>query len=927
MSRILLVDGNSIINRAFYGMNHARRLTDRSGRPTGAVYTFLTILLSVLQDENYTHLAICFDRKEKTFRHLKYSEYKAQRKPMPEELFVQLNILKELLHELNISSLELPGFEADDLIGTLSKMASKSEIFCDILSGDRDDHQLLDEYVSQIYPSKGSRIKITVDNLPEHFNGITARQVIDYKAIMGDSSDNIPGVKGLGEKAAAALLGQYDNLDSIYEHLDELKPAQRKKLEEGREMAFLSRELATIDRNVDLSSLIKDLSDLIYDGIKGMRARNSLMDLGFKSICDRLDFGEEQKPDKSYQVRAINNHIFIDLLTYRRKLTSEHNNSATNNSESIFIKHKDSKVFAALDYKEFLFVTIFDYDKSSTNFEKVKYELFNEAQTETLVAFDLKSELKFFDYYEDRKYFDPQIANYLLGNSDKPADAVTLWENLSSEKLSEDDNFKLDLFDISEKNLSDIVESILNFKSANEFEDRSKKHNIEVLVDEAMFDKTFMTEDDYHFILELYATYLASKYLKKEIITRDVKTLAYEIEMPLIAVLAKMETIGVLINKEHLKGLDKEFEASIKNLETEIFKEVGHDFNLKSPQQLSTVLFDELNYESGKKNSSGHYSTAADVLENLAKEHELVNKILEHRKLVKLQSTFIQGLLKDLDENDRIHTNFHQDLTNTGRLSSSNPNLQNIPIKSDEGIRIREAFIASKNHVLIDADYSQIELRLLAAMSEDENMLAAFNENRDIHGETARALFKNSLGEISHEERSHAKVVNFSIVYGVSEFGLSKTLDIPFGAARRYIYNFYLQYPMIKEFMDGIIKDAKDKNYVETMFGRRRYTSELKQGNFNQRKAAERAAMNMPIQGTAADLMKLAMVKVSRRFKEEKLEADILLQVHDEILLEVPCEEAEQAMAILKETMESVAKLRVPLLVEAGIADNWAKAH
>lgn len=902
MRKVLLVDGNSIINRAFYGMNQARHLSDKSGRPTGAVYTFMNMLLAVMADYEFTYLAICFDRKEKTFRHLKYDEYKAQRKPMPEELAVQLAILKDLLKDLKIKTLELAGFEADDLIGTLSRICSEEKIACYILSGDRDDHQLLNEYVSQIYPSKGSRILITEENLPEHYYGLTANKVVDFKAIMGDNSDNIPGVKGLGEKAASSLLTEYESLDQIYEHLDEVKPAQKKKLIEGKEMAYLSRDLATIDKNVDIAKILTSIDELNFDGIKGPEARTALLDLGFRKICERLNLDDSEEVEVDLTILYLEFGAYSDLLS--KILSTE--DSGRVGKINLYVSLSTSK---QIEVMYFLFKHNDCYYLSSlvidSNEKRIQLAKVVSLDNIVICSYKLKELLKRFKYYQIREYFDPYIANYLLGNMDKVDSALELRELLLNRSAF-------------------TVEQIISLLSRN-----SKSHgnlNSDYHIDALELTNEVIQNLDIVIISELLACSEVSVYLRDEIASRGAEKLAYEIEMPLIPILAEMESNGVLIDKKFILSLDKEFEDKIQSLEDEIFSEVQHEFNLKSPQQLSVVLFEELKYEAGKKSSTGHYSTAADVLEALAEEHELVQKILDHRKLSKLQSTFIQALQKDLDEEDRVHTTFHQALTNTGRLSSSDPNLQNIPIKSDEGRRIREAFIASPGNVLLDADYSQIELRLLAEISHDINMIEAFKNGRDIHAETARALFSTSEN-ITAQQRSHAKVVNFSIVYGVSEFGLSRTLDIPFAAARRYINNFYNKHKEIKEYMDSLIEEAKENNYVETIFKRRRYTSEIKQGNFNQRKAAERAAMNMPIQGTAADLMKFAMVKVKEAFVKNDIPMKMLLQVHDELLIEVPEVFEQEARSLLKETMESVVDFSVPLLVELGSGKNWGMAH
>ena len=867
MNKILLVDGHSIAYRAFYGQARSGQLTAPDGTPTGAVYTFLNMLLRFIDQIEPTHIAVLFDTADPTFRTGAYAAYKANRSQMPDDLIVQMPIITKILEAMNVKVISKSGYEADDLIGTLSLKFADENNHVYILSGDRDDFQLLSNNISQIYPGqRGKTTVYTPEKVKEDY-GIEVSQIVDMKALMGDSSDNIPGVKGIGEKTAVKLLQEYPTLDEIYNNLDLIKGSNQKKLENGKEVAYLSYDLAKIDRNVEIHCTLDNLA-------KQSPNKDELSDifikLGFSSLINKFDLEEivEEKIDFKRQ----------DVKVYEF------------DKDKLFVKFKDSK-FVILNliksknselYTISLNNTIDQIFVASLSREEL-HELFIdfEKQNVVLVAYDWKLLFKKLNLFIPNKIVDLSILAYLLN------------------------------YEVDGKTESEIFSTVMNREIllANVIEHELDK----IKLDKGILDIISLASE---------SVILYDK-LNADCNEKDLLDLAENIEFPLISVIAKMEVLGVKVEANILKKLGDEFQKTAEELASRIYSEANYEFNINSSKQLAEVLYEKMGIVSSKKTPSGAYSTAADVLEDLAVVHPIVNDVLNYRKVTKLQSTFTDGLIKEIAEDGRIHSIFHQKLTTTGRLSSSNPNLQNIPSRDEEGRKIRKAFVPKPGYKFIDADYSQIELRLLAELSGDKTLLDYFQNDKDIHTETAASIFKIPAEEVSHMQRSMAKTVNFSIIYGISAYSLSKDLKISVKAANDYIDAYYELFSEVKPYMQSLIDFAYEHGYVETYFSRRRYIPELKDKNFNKRKFGERAAMNAPIQGTAADIMKLAMINLSQAIKKAKLDAEILIQVHDEVLIEVKDEDVTACQKLVKEVLESVMDFRVPLKVDVQTGENW----
>lgn len=866
MYKLLLVDGNSIINRAFYGQGRQGQLTAPDGTPTGAVYTFFSILLRFYEEFEPTHIAVAFDRKEPTFRHERYAEYKAKREGMPEDLALQMPILKNCLDALNIFAIEQIGYEADDIIGTLAnRCADQCHVY--ILSGDRDDFQLLNENVSQIYPQTGGRMTLYTPEVLQEQHNLRPDQIVDFKALMGDSSDNIPGVKGIGEKTASKLLAEYDNLDALYQHADEIKGAVGNKLRAGKDLAYLSQELARIDTNMDLKF---DFDEMKIKSPDQNKAYSVFSELGFKSLMKR--FGIEEV-EVQLDLLTLPNFKLIDE-SFEKSMQELENTELyfsyfeNDNEYSLFLLRAENQEFSV-------------YMTTLEDLEAVRSVLKGlNARNNTILCYDWKTIAKAFSYYPNSHIIDLHIAAYLLS------------------------------YDVNGKSLLDLYQLVLSEEA--------------IVLEQVKFkEKDALSKPQKQAIIDLFNMFKLYSTLEDELISKELKSLAEEIDYPLASVLASMESRGILMDKDVLTTLGDTFQAEAERLEKEIYSQAGLEFNINSPKQLGTVLFENLGFAAGKKTASGNYSTAASELERLAPMYPIVQDILDYRTVSKLDSTFIQGLIKEIDQTGRIHTTFHQTLTTTGRLSSSDPNLQNIPMRENQGRQIRKAFVASPGYVLLDADYSQVELRLLAILANDETLIAAFEEGADIHKRTAASIFNKNEEDVTADERAAAKTVNFSIIYGISDYGLSQDLGISRKEAKQYIEGYYDLYNNVAPYMDRLIAFGKENAYVETYFGRRRYIPELTAKNFNVRKFGERAAMNAPIQGTAADIMKIAMIKMQDAIIENEIDAHILLQVHDELLLEVKEEDLERASSLLKETMEGAANLSIPLEVEVSHAKNW----
>ncbi len=866
MKKLLIVDGNSILNRAYYGI---RPLSAPDGTPTNAVYGFLNILFKYMDEESFDYLAVAFDVKEKTFRHKMYTEYKAQRKPAPEDFIKQLPIIKEVLSAMNIACIEKPGYEADDIIGTISVFCDREGVECRILTGDKDDLQLATKNVkiSLVITRMGTTTTTLYDEdgVIEKY-GVTPKEFIDVKGLMGDSSDNIPGVKGIGEKTAFSIIGEYKSIENIYANIENLNatPSVKKKLEEGKEDAYLSKTLATIDVNVpiDLDFKAFEIKEYNSDALAQLFAR-----LNFKSFMEKLNLKADVKTETMPEYEKIQ----ADSAQMIEKIKASND----------FVYGLNDKYFVILDTnKKDQLVYVENPAKEVLN-------AFFENETIRKTAHDIKSDILMLNKLGVEfkgEYFDTLIASYIL----------------TPEKSS----YKVE----------DLVLQYLGISLSNE----NKEEEIQL-----SFDFGDEEKSDDVFFDEVYAVFMLKDVLKKKAEENGQMYLLEKIEFPLVKVLADMEAEGVFVDKNALLEFGEILTKRIMELEEMIYSFSGKEFNINSPKQLGEVLFEDLKLPHGKKTKTG-YSTGIDVLKKLENDHEIVRYIMEYRHLAKLKSTYVEGLSAVIcKESGRIHSSFNQTVTTTGRISSTEPNLQNIPVRTEIGREIRRMFIAPEGKVLIDADYSQIELRVLAHVSDDRNMIDAFNSDADIHSKTASMVFNLPLDKVTSVERSRAKAVNFGIVYGIGEFSLSQDLKVSMKQAKEYIDGYFRTYPKIKSFMDETISMGREKGYVKTMFERRRYLPELKATNKNIQAFGERMAMNAPIQGTAADIIKIAMVNVYNKLKENNLKSKLILQVHDELIIEAPLDEEEQVKNILKCEMENAIALSVPLKVDMNTGKSW----
>ena len=851
--KLMILDGNSIVNRAYYGV---RPLNAPDGTPTNAIYGFVAILQRLLEEQQPQAVCVSFDLKAPTFRHQQYEAYKAQRKGMPEELAAQMPILKEVLDAMGIRRYELEGFEADDILGTAAAICEKSGWDCFIVTGDKDSLQLITDTTSVCNVKTRMGQTETVLYTPERFQeeyGFAPPLMVDLKALMGDSSDNIPGVPGVGEKTAMDLVRRYGEIKNIYENLDslEIKEGVRKKLAQGRESAEMSYWLATIIRDVPLDFKPEDnLWDKNYTGaLYGIFKR-----LGFNKFIEKWGLTESGEAaiseERSHQPRReLSSTEEIDALI-----------EAINAAEQIAVYPLEGlDRIEVCDGK-----TVYDaaWNRCGEGYDRLLSVVFS-----------------------------PEIKK--TGHNVKDLMGLLLKEGLSTEGFLFDTALAAYLLEATE---SDYALERLSVRYTG----------AEAAGAEAVFK--------------------LAPALDAKLRELGMDDLYYQAELPLCAVLAEMEAAGFFVDRKALYDFGESLNAGIAQLQQSIWNHAGHEFNINSPKQLGSVLFDELLLPYGKKTKTG-WSTNADVLEKLQGKHPIVDEVLEYRMLTKLKSTYADGLLKVISEDGRIHTNFQMTVTATGRLSSTEPNLQNIPVRKKLGAQIRNMFVAAPGMMLVDADYSQIELRLLAHISGDETMKEAFLSGEDFHTVTASNVFGVPVSEVTPVLRSRAKAVNFGIVYGISAFSLAQDIGVYPNEAKAYIDAYLEKYHGVRDYMKQIVETAKAQGYVSTIYGRRRYLPELKSANFNMRSFGERVALNMPVQGTAADIIKLAMVNVHRRLKAEGLKARLILQVHDELIVECPGEEAEQVRQILTEEMENAARLSVPLLAEAHIGHSWAEAH
>ncbi len=874
MEKIVLIDGHSILNRAFYGVPD---LTNSEGVHTGGVYGFLNIMLKILDEEQPQYLAVAFDVHHPTFRHELYSEYKGTRKGMPEELHEQVPILKEVLSAMGVKILELPGYEADDILGTVARRAEAAGLEVRLVSGDRDMLQLATDHVCIRIPKTKKGVTTVEDyfasDLLEQM-GVTPKEFIDVKALMGDSSDNIPGVPGIGEKTAYALIQRYHSLGEVFAHLEEIKPNRAKNALTGQEeIANLSRTLAEI--NTD-SPVEFELSQGRLGELFTPEAYPLLKKLELKSLMSKFGEGSRTLQSVEQKFKLVSDwseaeRIFSQVLKAPKVGLQLVTENGCVLALSLSIGEEDtwlilSEGFLTADYLCGRAVDILNRDGETA-------------------VFDLKAMLPFVEATESVRQLDLGVGAYLLNPLKSTYEA------------------------------DDIARDYLGMSIPSRA-DGLGKLSLETAIKEK--PEQFLIYGGYL----SYVAYAASGKVRDELERVGARELYEEIELPLIYSLHCMEQAGIMVRREELEEYGKRLKVRIDQVEQEIYRQVGEEFNINSPKQLGTILFDKLQLPHGKKTKTG-YSTSADILEKLAPEYPVVSDILEYRQLTKLNSTYAEGLVEYISEDGRIHGTFNQTITATGRISSTEPNLQNIPVRMELGREIRKVFVPKDGCVFVDADYSQIELRILAHMSGDQQLIEAYKSGQDIHRITASQVFHAPFEEVTPEMRRNAKAVNFGIIYGISAFGLSEDLSISRQEALDYINRYFETYPQVKEFLDGLVADAKEKGYVSTIFGRRRPVPEISSSNFMQRQFGERIAMNAPIQGTAADVMKIAMVRVNRELKKQELKSRIVLQVHDELLLEVPFDEEEQVKALVKEAMMGAARMAVPLEIEIQSGMSW----
>ena len=868
-SKIVLIDGHSILNRAFYGLPD---LTNAEGLHTNAIYGFLTIMFKLLEEEKPEYLTVAFDVHAPTFRHKMYAEYKGTRKPMADELRQQVPVIKEVLHAKGVKTIECAGLEADDLIGTLSNRCENEGMEVTVISGDRDLLQLATEHVKiRIPKTKQGKTEIEdyyAKDVEERYQ-VTPKEFIDLKALMGDTADNIPGVPSIGEKTATKIITQYHSIEEAHEHVDELKPPRASKaLSEHWDLAVLSKELATINVKADFPY---ELSEAKLGNLYTEEAYIFFQKLEFKNLLSRFDVSAPaNKVEDGFKI-----------------ITSK------SEAEKVFVQAEEASTIGAVIFKDLENVLPLFADqaglggiglcfsKEESYCIKVEKDITGEwllkkladvaEKAETYAMFHLKESMEQVTIRNQANCFDVSVAAYLLN----PLKNNYTWEDVAREHLG-------------------------------------------LMIDEKI-------DQDMKACYESYVNYASVEVLRQKLRDTKMDTLFRDIEMPLVFTLFDMEQNGIRVEADALKQYGDQLAGKIAELEKEIYEEAGETFNINSPKQLGVVLFENMKLPGGRKTKTG-YSTAADVLEKLAPEHPVVAKILEYRQYTKLKSTYADGLANYIQDDGRIHGKFNQTITATGRISSTEPNLQNIPVRMELGRLIRKVFIPEEGYRFVDADYSQIELRVLAHCSGDEHLIQAYKEQSDIHRITASQVFHIPFDEVTPQQRRNAKAVNFGIVYGISSFGLSQDLSITRKEAAKYIDDYFATYPGIKTFLDHAVTHAKEEGYVVTLFGRRRPVPELSSSNFMQRSFGERVAMNSPIQGAAADIIKIAMIRVNQRLKDQKMKSRLVLQVHDELLIEAYEPELDEVQNILKEEMEHAAELKVPLEIDMHTGDNWYEA-
>ena len=884
--KLVLIDGHSILNRAFFGIPD---LTNSEGLHTNAVYGFLNIMFKILEEEQPDYLTVAFDVSEPTFRHKMFAEYKGTRKPMAQELREQVPLIKEMLKAMGVTTIEKGGYEADDLLGTIAKQSEQKGLTVSVVSGDRDLLQLATDHIKIRIPKTkrtGTEIEdYNATEVKEKYQ-VTPIEFIDVKALMGDTADNIPGVPGIGEKTATAIIAQYGSIENAYAHVDELKPPRASKnLKEYYDLAQMSKTLATIEIHADIDY---DLAGAKINGISTLYTEEAYL------LCKRLEF---KNLLNRFEVETPKNQAaeHFKLVEDEKEAEKVFAKLRGRNCGFYIVSGSDERCLGAavsIGEKETFFI------KAGENLSaKQILSMFTASGASSYATLDLKPQLAALGLLERQEngnialsdLFDGVIAAYLLN----PLKNEYPYEDIAKDYLGQMVPSKADLLgkQTIEQAMKNAPEAFLSYVCYMAYVAQASKKTLEDDLKEEGMDQLFS-----------------------------------EIEMPLVFTLADMENEGIIACRDALMEYGDKLAVRIAELEKQIYEEAGEEFNINSPKQLGVILFEKLSMPYGKKTKTG-YSTAADVLERLAPEYPIVSDILEYRQLTKLKSTYADGLVNYIAEDGRIHTSFNQTITATGRLSSTEPNLQNIPMRIELGRLIRKAFVPKEGFEFMDADYSQIELRVLAHMSGDEKLIEAYREAQDIHRITASQVFHIPFDEVTDLQRRNAKAVNFGIVYGISSFGLSNDLSISRKEAEQYIKDYFISYPGIKNYLDNSVKEAKEKGFSVTMFGRRRPIPELTSGNFMQRQFGERVAMNSPIQGSAADIMKIAMINVAKELKEKDLKSKIVLQVHDELLIEAYENEVEQVKDILKRNMEQAAHLNVPLDVDVQVGNNWDEAH
>ena len=890
MSKLVLIDGNSIMNRAFYGIMGSKMLTTKDGKYTNAIYGFLAILFNIIDDLKPEYMAVAFDVKGKLKRKELFEGYKANRHGMPEELAEQMPVIKDVLRAMNIDILEKEGYEGDDILGTLAKFGEKQGLEVTILSGDRDTFQLASDNITIRIPrtkaGKTETENYNREKIIEEY-GIEPKQLIEVKALQGDTSDNIPGVPGIGPKTALSLIQKYHSVKELYEKIekgkDDLKGKQKENIIANKEMAELSRTLGQIDTKVPLDQKLEDLKVEEWDRPKVLEL---FEELRFQRYIDKFSLRTAEnvnvKKEENQKIEIIETDQIPDLngkLYYYLELEDN------NNEENII---KKDIVGIGIYSNEKLY-----YISKSAEFEKILKEIFENEKIEKY-GYNLAEDyilLKQTGITMKNIVYDQKVATYIL----EPTSKLDI-DIIARDYLEIDNN---EIF--ASNGLNEEAKQTSLFDSPKE-ENQLSKMKCCIYAKE---------------IYQLYEITLKKLQEAEEI------ELFKNIDMPTVEVLAEMQWNGMYLDVNELENYGDMLKTRLNSLTDEIYKLCGEEFNINSPKQLGEVLFEKLKLPVVKKTKNG-YSTDVDVLEKLVEEHPVIEKLLEYRQLMKLNSTYVEGMKVYVNpKTKRIHSFFHQTITATGRISSTEPNLQNIPTRFELGKQLRKVFKPAENCIYIDADYSQIELRVLAHISNDEHMIQAFKNGEDIHKQAASKVFNIPIDEVTKEQRNSAKAVNFGIVYGISDFGLGEQLHISRKQAKQYIDQYLELYSGIKQFMTNIVEEAKEKGYVETEFKRRRYIPELKSNNYMVRQFGQRAAMNTPIQGTAADIMKIAMINVLKEIKSRNLKSKIVLQVHDEMMIEAPIEEAEEIKEILKNKMENATQLKVPLIAEISEATNW----